>query len=351
MDTILDVFNSDPFTGIALTEKVERHPFLPDGLGELNLFEPNPIRTTSLAVEERTGKLYLVPFSARGTAGTQRTTEQRKVRRFDTPRLMTEDTLYFSEFQNIREFGQESATIQVASEIDRRLSGPTGLLSNIEYTKEYMRLAAVQGLCLNPGDGSILYNWFDEFQITQAAETGFNLAANVEGTLRPIINALTRTMARKSQGAWRPGTRMVGLCGDSFYDLFTNHTDVTKTFKNWQEAKELRGNTSQNGMGGAFRWFEFGDVVWMNYRGSDDNATIKVADDKVKFFPWRAPGVFREAMAPGESLEWVNTPGKSVYVLPIFDKDRRAWWKMEVYAYPLMICTRPEMLLSGRSGA
>jgi len=40
-----------------------------------------------------------------------------------------------------------------------------------------------------------------------------------------------------------------------------------------------------------------------------------------------------------------------VYVLPIFDIQRRMWWKMEAYAYPLLICTRPEVLLSGRAGA
>ena len=61
----------------------------------------------------------------------------------------------------------------------------------------------------------------------------------------------------------------------------------------------------------------------------------------MRFFPVGAPGVFREAMAPGETVDWVNTPGRPVYVLPIFDVLRRMWWKMETYAYPLYICTAP----------
>jgi hypothetical protein len=52
-----------------------------------------------------------------------------------------------------------------------------------------------------------------------------------------------------------------------------------------------------------------------------------------------------------ESFDFVNTPGKDMYVLPIFDRDRNMWWRQEVYSYPLFICKRPEVLYSGRAGA
>lgn len=347
MADILDIFHSDPFSAIALTDAVQRNPFQPVGLGELGIFDPNPIRTKALAVEERNGVLTLIPFSERGAEGTNRTTEKRKMRYFDVPRLMHDDTVYAEEIQSVREFGQESVLMQIETEVARRLSGPTGLLASVEYTKEYLRLAAVQGLVLNPKDGSVLYNWFDEFQVAQAAEVGFNLAAGAANTLRPICNGIVRTMARKAQGAFTPTTKVFALCGDSFYDLLVNHPDVIRTFINWSDAKALRDNSQ----GAAFDAFSFAGITWVNYRGSDDNATIKIPDDKVKFFPVGAPGVFREANAPGETVDWVNTPGKPVYVLPIFDQQRRMWWKMEAYAYPLFICTRPEVLLSGRSEA
>ena len=345
MGDILDIFHSDPFSAIALTDAVQRNPYQPVGLGDLNIFDPNPIRTKALAVEERQGQLVLIPFSERGAEGTQRTTEKRKMRYFDVPRLMHDDTVYAEELQSIREFGTESILMQIETEVARRLNGPTGLLASVEYTKEYLRLGAVQGLCLDPKDGSVLYNWFDEFEITQATEVAFNLAAGVANSLRPICNAIVRTMARKAQGAFTPNTRVYALCGDTFYDLLVNHPDVIRTYINWSDARALRDNSQ----GAAFSAFDFAGISWMNYRGSDDNSTIKIPDTKVKFFPVGAPGIFREAMAPGETVDWINTPGKPVYVLPIFDLLRRMWWKMEVYAYPLFICTRPEVLLSGTS--
>lgn len=350
---LMDIFHSDAFSALTLTQGVQRNPYQPVGLGQLDIFTPNPIRTSAVAIEERTGKLALIPFSERGAEGTQRQTEKRKMRYFDVPRLMHADTIHAYELQNIREFqegpnGQNvTVLMQLEREVARRLGGPTGLLANLEYTEEYLRLAAIQGLCLDPKDGSTLFNWFDEFQISQASETAFNLSAGASNTLRPICNAITRTMARKSQGAFVPTTKIYAFCGDTFYDQFTNHPDVIRTFLNWSDARDLRDNSQ----GAAFSSFNFAGIEWVNYRGSDDNSTIKIGDDKVKFFPVGAPGVFQKAMAPGESAQFVNQPGLPVYVLPIPDRDRNMWWKMEAYSYPLYICTRPEVLLSGRAGA
>ena len=344
---ILDVFNSDAFSAMELTSFVDRHPYNPTGLGALDLFEEIPIRTTALAVEERDGILALITTSPRGAPAQERITEKRKMRYFECPRLFHGDTLYASELQNIREFigdgGLAVTTLmQVQTEVARRLAGPTGLLANLEYTQEYHRLGAIQGILLD-ANGSVIRNWFNEFEISPAAEVVFDLAAgsvNPTGTIRPQCNAIVRAMMRAAQGTWTPTTKVVALCGDQFFDGFTNHMDVNRTFLNWQDAKDLR-------RGNAFQEFEFGSITWMNYRGSDDNSTIAIPTNKVKFFPQGAPGVFQKAMAPAESAQWVNTPGKPVYVQPIYDRDRQEWVRFEVKAYPLHICTRPDMLQSG----
>lgn len=341
----LDIFHQDPFSTIQLTAAVERVPFQPSALGELNIFDPMPIRTKALMIEERTGKLSLIPSSSRGSPPTERTTEIRKARYFDVPRIMTADTVTADELQSIRQFGTESELMQVQTEVARRLSGPTGLLRNVEYTWENMRLGAVQGQLLDADGSTVIYNWFDEFQIAQPVEIAFNLAAATpaEGALRVLCNQVVRGMARAAKGAFTPATQVYGLCGDTFWDELVSHPDVTKTYYNWSAATELR-------KGQAFEAIRFGGINFFNYRGSDDNTTIAVGADRVKFFPVGAPGVFMTAWSPAESFDFVNTLGKPVYVQPIFDRDRNAWWRMEVTSYPLYICTRPEVLFSGRAG-
>lgn len=340
---MLDVFRQDPFSAIQLTTAVEKVPFLPSALGDLGIFEDDPIRTKALAVEERAGQLTLIPTSPRGAPMSERTSERRKMRYFDVPRIVQGDTITADELQGIREFGTESVLMQVQTEVARRLSGPTGITRNVEYTWENMRLGAIQGLLLD-ADGSTIYNWFDEFGIVEADEIPFNLAAQAEGTLRPICNGIVRSMARSSKGAFLPTTQVYGLCGDEFWDQLTNHPDVTRTYYNWSAAAELR-------QGQAFEAMRYGGIDWFNYRGSDDTSTIAIPTDEVKFFPVGAPGIFKRALAPAETFDFVNTPGKPMYIIPIFDRDRNSWWRAEVYSYPLHICTRPEVLRRGRAGA
>jgi hypothetical protein len=351
----IDAFRQDPFSMISLTEAVERNPFRPSGIGALGVFEANPIRTVALAVERRAGVLTLIQTSPRGAPAVERTTEQRTAQYFPTPRLRHGDTIRADEIQGVREFGSETEVMQLQTEVARRLMGPTGLLSNIEYTWEHMRLAAVQGSLID-ADGTLIWNWFDQFAITAAAEVAFNLPAKTAGSLRPAVHGIIRAMARAAQGAYTSTTQVVGICGDTFWDELTTHPDVEKTFLNWQQAVELRkgigfGLGPQGGIAeGMFDAMNFAGVDWFNYRGSDDTTTLGIATDKVKFFPRNAPGVFKVAYAPAENFTYVNTPGKPQYVQPIFDIQRNEWWRMEVSSYPLFICTRPEVLQSGRAG-
>lgn len=347
----INIFRNDAFTTMAMTSGFERLPYQPDALEAMNIFTPNPINTTALAVEERDGQLGIIQTSERGSPiNDERQMERRKMRYFETPRITQGSTVWASEIQGIRAFfdgnNQITELMQVQDEVARRVAGPTGLLNNVRYTKENMRLGAVQGLLLDK-DGSLLYNWYDEFQFNVPDTIYFDLASQTKNSLRPICNQLTRSIARASKGAMKPSSKIGALCGDGFWDKFTNHVDVEKTFLNWQDAVQLRNG----GQGGAFGTFSFSDIEWINYRGSDDNTTIKIPDEEVRFFPLNAPGIFEEAMSPAETFDWVNTPGKEFYLIPIFDRDRNMFWRVEVYAYPLFICKRPEVLRKGHSAA
>lgn len=355
---ILDVFRSDAFTTMALTAGIEKRPYLPVGLGALKIFDPDPIRTTAVAIEERAGVLTLIPVSERGAPGAQRTGERRKARYFDVPRLRKSDVIRASELQNVREFVDETGAavtveMQLQTEIARRLSGPTGLQADMEYTREFHRLGAAAGILYDADGSSVIYNWFEEFNISAPAEIDFDLAAGATaetGTLRPTCNDVVRGMARAAGGAFTAQTSVIGLCGDDFWDGITNHQDARKTFLATQEAAEQRRGLDPTGLDAlGFGSFTYGGITWVNYRGSDDGTTVGVASTKVKFIPVNAPGIFREVQAPGESFEWVNQPGKKEYVRIMPDLVRNEYVELEVDAYPLHICTRPGVLYSGRA--
>lgn len=209
-----------------------------------------------------------------------------------------------------------------------------------------MRLAAVQGYLVDPKDGAVVYDMAAEFGVVRPAEVAFNLAAGVPNSLRPIVNAIVRGIKRAAQDPATENAPIVALCGDNSFDLLTNHPDIIRLYLNWSAAADLRDGSQ----GAAFSAFPFAGVLWVNYRGSNDNATISVAPDKAKFFP-KSPAMFSEALAPGESFEWVNTPGKPQYLLGIPDRDRNAFWKIELCSYPMPYALRPETLWTGRAEA
>ena len=256
-----------------------------------------------------------------------------------------EDTINSSQLQNIRSDDPNALFKTLSEEVARRLTGPTGLTMYRELTLEHHRLGAVQGILLD-ADESVIRNWFTEFGITPTPEYVFNLGANAPGTLRPIVNTIARTMKRNSRGAFIDNyTEVHALCGDTFFDKFVTHIDVEKTYANWNAAVALRD-------GGAFKDFQFGEIIWHNYRGTDDNSTVAIPLNKAVFFPRKAPGVFKVAWAPGEGFADVNELGKQMYVNRELDpRENPSWVRYELMSYPLHVCTRPEMLATGTMDA
>lgn len=338
----LDIFNTDAFSTVEMLDAVERVDFKPQRLGEMGLFTPRPVRTDTVAVEERDGKLALIQTSPRGTAPEQRTTTQRKVHSIPIPRITKGDRITAAEVAGIREFGTESELMQVVKEVETRLNGPDGLRSDVDLTHENMRLGAIQGVVTDK-DSSTIADWFSIFGITPPTEIAFDFGNTATGDLRPKITDVVRLVVRGLKGLGSPNLGVHSMCGDDFWDELTKHQEVRDTFLATQAAADLRE-------GKAFGSFPFGGVTWENFRGTDDNSTVAVPTAECKFFPSNVSGAFTVAWGPSEFLPWVNQPGREIFPLIIPDRDREAWVDIEVYSYPLFICNRPEALQKGRAG-
>jgi hypothetical protein len=332
----LDVFRQNAFSAIELTEAINRRPYLPGFLGALGIFEPEPVRTITVAIEKVENRLAVIQTSPRGAPIEQRQNDKRDIRDFRTVRLAKGDTLYAHEIQDIRAFGSQSEMMQLQAEVARRLSS---LQDDMLLTHERMMLGAVQGKVLD-ADGSVIRNWFTEWGISEPAEVDFELD-DAATDVRKKCQGVTRAIARASGGAFTTTTRVHALCSDEFYDALIGHPKVRETYLNWTAAADLRENT-------AFESFPFAGIVFHNYRGTDDNTTVAVAANKAQFFPVGAPGIFKVAYSPAETFDFVNTPGLPWYAMIVPDKDRNAFVQPEIYSYPLHICTHPAVLRKGK---
>lgn len=334
----MDVFNNNAFSATSMTAAVDRLGYVPGFLGSIpGLFEPVPVTTEQVFIEERSNAPALIQTSARGEPPKRKTGEARAARSFKTLRLAQSSRITASELQGIREFGSETELKQLMNEIARR---QFIMRRDVELTRENMYLGAVQGL-VKDADGSTLYDWATEFSQAIPAEVDFDLdnANPTSGAVRKLCNVATRTMKKALKGLGGNSVSIRALCGDAFWDDLTAHSEVRQTYLNTVAAAELRE-------GNAWEEFKYGGVIWSNYRGSDDGS-VGIDSNKAKFFPVGA-GIFQIAQAPAETFDFVNTPGQEFYSWVVTDKDRNAWADVEMYSYPLPVCTMPSALYQAR---
>lgn len=333
----MDVFNADAFNTFELTTAIEDMDYVPQYLGSLNIFEPVPTYSRTIGVEKKGQTLSIIQTSPLAAPPRETKRDPRNLRDFSTVRLADSFTLYAYEVDGIRAFGEQSELESVQVEYAGRMSK---VRTNMDLTHEYHRLGALQGKLLDADGATVIYDYFAEMGIAEPAEVNFALGTATT-KVRTKCQELVRSMARSAKGAFTASTQVHALAGDSFFDKLTEHESVVRTYENWAAAADLRENL-------AFQTFPFGGVFWHNYRGTDDEATISIAPDKVKFFPVGAQGVFQKAQSPAEFGPWVNTRGEDTYALNVVDRDREAWAKGELYSYPLYMCTRPETLRNGK---
>jgi hypothetical protein len=338
----MNVFQQDAFSAISMTGVVEKVGYVPSFLGSLGIFETVPVSTTSIFIEERGMDPALIQTDLRGAPPRQVGGDKRTVRAFATTRISQASRIMADQLQGIRAFGSETELQTLQVEMARR---QTKMRNNLELTFENMRMGCVCGGIVLDADGSTIISWPTELEQTPIAEIPFDLsnASPARGALRIVCNNLRRTMVRALKGRGGQNVTIMGICGDAFWDAFVTHQEVRETYLNTQSAADLRGPAF-----GAFEQFDFASIRFTNYRGTDDQV-FGVNTDKIKFFPIGA-GIFQVAYAPAERFEFVNTQGRELYSWMLVDDDRDMWADVEMYTYPLHICTLPSALASGRRG-
>jgi len=334
----LDIFNNDAFSVTTMLPQVNKMPYLPGFLGSLGLFDPQPVATDTIGVGLLQGRLALIQTTLRGAPIEVAEPEAKNVRPFILPRLAKGDKIRASELAGVIASAGQSDIETVQTVLARRQQR---LVQDVEYTFEHMRLGAIQGKIVDADGSTILTNYWTEWGIAEPSAINLNLDATFdENNPGAIATAIRSQVARpllRAAGAGPTG-RAIGLAGDAFWDGLVGAPEVRKTYINWQAAADLRNQ-------GPFETFRYGGVDWIDYRGSDDNSTIAIPTDEAVVFPTGVPGMFQHVMGPGETFETINRMGERVYPLIVRDKDRDMWVQPEIYAYPLMLNTRPDLIL------
>lgn len=343
MPLIMDIMNQNAWGAVELMEdilpNIEHKPQL---LSSLNIFDIKPSRSSIIAVAVKDGALTLIPTSAKGEAPKELVPKGAKLYFFNTLRLAKGSTVHAHELAEVLALPAEIQTKEVVTEIQNRYDA---IMDDMNLTIEHLLLGAVQGRLVDADGTTVLYDWFDEFGVSEAAE--INFALGTAGTdVRKVCRNVVRAMKQAAKGVWVPGTRVISLCGDQFFDDLLSHGSIKETKLNTERASSLEGIEGYSAV-------DIENITFINYRGADAGTDaegkLAIGTDNARFFPMGARGAFTMAYGPGvELMEFIGQSGQPFYpnIYPEGNSGNRD--RIDLYSYPLPICTRPAMLQRAR---
>lgn len=335
---MLDAFRSDIFGVTSLTAAINKLPFQPSRIGNIGIFEKRGVTTTTVLIEEQRGRLSIIPTAARGTNPNVWGGKKRQVRSFVIPHIPLLGNVFAEDVQNIRAFGTESQQLAVAQVVNDKLGD---LRRSMETTHEWHRVGALHGTTAD-ADGTVLYNWFTEFGISQQT-VPLNWTSNPNSAVKVMANAARRLIEDALGNEMY--TRIRAICGTSVFDRITSSQEVNHAFYKAIDSAFLRESHVRGE-------FDYAGVVWEEYRGkigsvgwNSDTSGSFFSPNEIIFFPEGTTDIFQEIYGPANFVETVNTRG-----LPLYAKQRLMDWDMgielHVQSNPLMICNRPGVLIS-----
>lgn len=321
--------------GFAMTSLTAAINLLPNRYGrlqQLGLFPTKPVRTRQILVEEKAGKLNLLPTRPPGSPGTVGNRGQRKIRSFVIPHIPHDDVVLPEEVQGLRAFGSETEMMSVAMVMAEHLDT---MRSKHAITLEHLRMGALKGEILD-ADGSVIANLFDEFDIAPK-EISFELGS-ASTNIKAKCYELSRAIEDSLMGEFMTSIRV--LCSPEWFTAFTTHAKVEKAYENWQQGAVLI-NDNRSG-------FSFSNISFEEYRGqaSDPEGTVRrfIAAGEAHAFPLGTVDTFSTYFAPADFNETVNTLGQELYAKQEPRKFERGT-DIHTQSNPLPMCHRPGVLV------
>lgn len=336
MPNIMNIFEDDAFSSVALTDTLNKTPFLPSFLTQQNVFSVQGVQTKNVALQVERESYSILPFMPRGGVPPEEVLERPELYDVPTSAIGDSFTIRADQLQGVSAMPGSQAFETVDNIVMRGLAR---MRRNIAATYEHAYMNAIQGYW--KVKGTVAQDWFAYWGQAQAAEFDFELDDTATDVLIKT-EALAIAMAEDSDGMINETSEIWGVAGTSFFQQFRRHTSVKETYLSTPSAAELR-------VPNIWQTFSFGSLSLKHYRGSPDGSSIVVPATKAYFYPTNS-AMFKVFHAPHPAFDTINTVGIPLYVVSLPDTSgRNMYRRFEVYTYPLIACMQPAALRTGKA--
>jgi hypothetical protein len=227
----MTTFLNGDFSYGTLTNAVNSAPVAVGPVSKSELFELNPIGSTSLGLELIDDQISLIQSSLRGGIGDMHPHTNRSMVKLSTSHIRTTATMLADSWLNRIGFAQGGTPANVLQERDRVLRE---MRSRIDTTMDYMKTRALNGQVLD-ADGSVIVDLFAEFGQTQQV-VECELGTAITNLANKITSA--RRLAESALGMAYPSDWVI-FASAQFIDAVRSHASFETAVAGWSAASAL----------------------------------------------------------------------------------------------------------------
>lgn len=337
-----------PYTNVDLTTEVNRIPNTFGLLNAIDVAPSEPKRSRMVRIDYREGQVFVLSHQEPGGPGELSPGENQNGVILAIPHFTHLENILVGDIDSMLEVINGQIT---EKSLDAELERKLGLIrKNHAITREFIRLGMLRG---EIKDGSLrtLYDLYDVFGITKK-EVDFVLGT--EGTnVREKCEEVSDHILSNAKG--ETVSQVEAVVDTKFFGKLIAHKNVEKF---WIQAQNsgVHAALERQKLGGSWgRVFEFGDILFREYKGglpvksNDGSISIQknVADNTGTSFPMGTQSMFRTFDAPAYHIDRVNqAPDIDGEEGAIFVShkvlDHGAGYELKSQTNALAVCKQPE---------
>ncbi len=212
-----------------MTAAVNKLPALP--VYFRRLFEVKGVKTTTVSLDIRKGRIVLIGDSERNTAPESLAGRgaKREWMHLSCAHLAMSDTLAPEDLQDVRAFGS-TEPISVAEVYNDKMQQ---LKDNMTATMEFHRLGAIKGVVLDANGTTVLHDIFNTFGVTKK-KMDISFPKTVADDANPILTSILNAKRHvEAAMGGTPFSHIECIIGSDAYDMLTSHKLVREYFERW----------------------------------------------------------------------------------------------------------------------
>ncbi|AGB71823.1 MULTISPECIES: major capsid protein [Rhizobium] len=339
-----------PYSNVDLTTEVNKLPNTFGLLNALGIAPGEPKRSRLVRIDYREGQIVVLSHQEPGGPGEISDDGVQSGIILSIPHFTHFENILVGDIDGLLEVVNGQITeASLDAELERKL---ITIRKNHSITREFLRLGMLRGE-IKDGKLRTLYNLYDLFDV-ERKEVDF--ALGTAGTdVRQKCEEVSDHILTNAKGETVGGVEAV--VDSKFFAKLISHSKVEKYWVQAQNSS-LHTQLERQRLGGNWgRVFEFGDIVWREYKGGlpvkDNDGRIvtakNVEDNSGSVYPSGTQSMFRTFDGPAYHIDRVNqAPGAdeegSIFI-STKELDHGVGLELKSQSNMLAICKQPDCLV------